>query len=156
MIASMLLRAIVLVLVTSAVQAPLAKADNAPAFVLPDRFGRPAIVDGVDVTYAVIEGDWGLYRPGHGRVVVYDAAPALYPRSQGYFPAMGHRPTRGRLEIEPRRAGAQIRPAEPYFRAWSTQSGSAPASMAPTGDPPQVIVAPRFDERKYRRSRRAR
>jgi len=38
-------------------------ADSGPVIVLPGRHGLPVIINGVDVTGAVLEGDWGLYRP---------------------------------------------------------------------------------------------
>lgn len=36
-----------------------ALADNGPVFV-PGRLGVPIIINGVDVSYAVVEGDWGF------------------------------------------------------------------------------------------------
>lgn len=132
-----------------------AAADHEPSFVLPDRFGRPVIVDGLDVTGAVIEGDWGLYRPGHGRRVIYDADSAARLDPRGYFPATGRPPRRGRLEIEPPPAAPHPRPADPYYRQWGTQSGPAAATILPPYDPPPVIVAPRLGERARRPVRRA-
>src|ERR1700682_6145677 len=38
-------------------------ADSGPVIVLPGRHGLPVILNGVDVTGAVLEGDWGLYSP---------------------------------------------------------------------------------------------
>src|SRR5258708_21580063 len=38
-------------------------ADSGPVIVIPGRQGMPVIINGVDVTGAVIEGDWGLYKP---------------------------------------------------------------------------------------------
>src|SRR5436305_12062902 len=38
-------------------------ADSGPVIVLPGRHGLPVLMNGVDVTGAVVEGDWGLYSP---------------------------------------------------------------------------------------------
>lgn len=137
-----------LLAVASCLAAASARADHEPAFVLPDRFGRPVIVDGLDLTGAVIEGDWGLYRPGHGRKVIYDAGVANPTEPPGYFPATGRAPARGRFEIEPRPGMPGPRPAEPYYRQWGMQSGTAPPTILPPYDPPAVIVSPRLESRK--------
>jgi hypothetical protein len=38
-------------------------ADSGPVIVVPGRPGVPVIINGIDVTGAVLEGDWGLYKP---------------------------------------------------------------------------------------------
>ena len=55
-----------------------ARADNGPVIVIPSRPGVPVVINGRDASYAVVEGDWGLSRPGHGTVRVIGGSP-LYP-----------------------------------------------------------------------------
>ena len=52
-----------LALAALAAPAP-ALADNEPVIVIPGRAGVPVMMYGVDVSGAVIEGEWGLNRPG--------------------------------------------------------------------------------------------
>jgi hypothetical protein len=129
-------------------------ADGGPVIVLPGRHGLPVIINGVDVTGAVLEGDWGLYRPH--MVVEPTIIPAIVwiPRPgyrgtyyrggyfQGsYFPAFGHEPGYGRDEIEPP-ADRRLPPPVPSFhRSWSSQSDPVPANLDP---PAPLIVAPQI------------
>jgi hypothetical protein len=125
---------------------PVARADHGPVIVVPGRPDVPVIVNGVDASWSVVEGDWGLYRPGHGRVTVYDGwlLTVGYP-PPGYFPSIGRRPRVGRREILPRSARRGPVPAESFHRAWSAESGARPSYDAyPPYDPPAVIMAPRF------------
>src|SRR6195256_467318 len=47
-------------------------AETGPVVVVPGRAGVPVMMDGYDVSGAVIEGDWGLARPGNiNPVVIY-------------------------------------------------------------------------------------
>lgn len=124
-----------------------ALADHGPVVVVPSRPDVPVIMDGVDVSGAIVYGDWGLYRPGHGYKKVIEPWPyyqAVNPPPPGYFPWTGRRPAYGRKEIEPPPNRALPRPAESYHREWSAGSSSAPATEYPPYDPPPVIVAPRF------------
>jgi hypothetical protein len=134
----------VLSLVTAFVAAAIssaARADHAPTLVIPGRTPAPIIVNGVDAGWAVIEGDWGLYRPGHVAPMVYGHAPALYGLAVGgYYPATGRAPRYGRHEAKPRTARRGPVPAESYFRSWSADS--RPAPYYPSFDPPRVIEAP--------------
>jgi len=41
-----------------------ALAAEAPSFVVPGKLGVPVIIDGYDASYAVVERDFGLDRPG--------------------------------------------------------------------------------------------
>jgi hypothetical protein len=117
-----------------------AYADHAPAYVLPNPRGIPLIVDGVDVSGAVIEGDWGLYRPGHGAVTIYPEAHFAYPPPPPhYYPRTGRRPRAGRYEVETPEDRAP-RPAQPYYRRWSAGSDDI-LSSGPPEAPPTVIEA---------------
>ncbi len=116
-----------------------ARADNAPAFVVPGRADVPVMINGYDASWGVVEGDWGLYRPGWVSPVVIPA-PALapLPPARHYFPSLGAAPHSGRYEIEPPADRRLPRPAPTYYRDWSTSSDmSAPV----TTNPPPVIQA---------------
>jgi hypothetical protein len=119
-----------------------ALADSAPAFVVPGRPDVPVIINGVDASWGVVEGDWGLYRPGSVAPTVIPS-PIVIPsrRGYGYFPSLGRAPGRGRLEIQPPPNRALPQPAESFHRVWS--AGSDPVSAGdPPADPPPVILAP--------------
>ena len=80
-----------------------AVADSGPTIVIPGRPGVPIVINGVDASYAVVEGDWGLAKNVHVQPTVYggryiDPGPPI----GHYFPSNGHLPGYGRLEIEPR------------------------------------------------------
>ncbi len=128
----------------------LASADHAPVIVVPGRAGVPVIINGEDVTGAIVEGDWGLERPGHGvpTVIPLHAAPLrLGPPPAAYYPSTGRRPAYGRREVEPPANRRLPLPAEPYLRTWGVQSDPTPATSPPPYDPPPVILAPRTNER---------
>src|SRR5262249_57555934 len=73
-----------------------ANAQNEPVIVVPGRPGVPVLMWGVDISGAVLEGEFGLNRPGRGAPTVimpywqtyqfYAAPPARY------FPPPGHNP----------------------------------------------------------------
>jgi hypothetical protein len=120
----------------------LALADHAPSFVVPGRLDVPVIVHGIDASWSVVQGDWGLYRPG-SRVSVEGGVPLLLaPPPSGYFPFTGRRPRYGRHEVllRPLRRA----PAQSYYRAWSAEPGALSVYPGhPPYDPPPVIPAPR-------------
>jgi hypothetical protein len=122
-----------------------ARADHAPSFVVPGKAGIPVIINGYDASWGVIEGDWGLYRPGHMRLTVAYAPHVFHvSRKRGYYPYTGRTPRRGRHEIlTPHR----LRPAERFHRAWSTQCDALCVTEYPRLDPPPVILAPRSERR---------
>jgi hypothetical protein len=119
--------------------------------VIPGRPGVPIIIDGIDASYAVVEGQWGL---GKGEQV----QPTIYggryidpqPNVGHYYPSAGHMPGYGRLEIQPPANRKLPQPAESYHESWSARS----APPAPQADvpfyPPPVIVAPDDDFRRRR------
>jgi hypothetical protein len=115
------------------VTAAAARADSGPVFVVPSRPGVPIVINGVDASYAVVEGDWGLARPGHGTVTVIGGRAVLsnpvYSQRNFYHPRYGYPPPRGRLEIEPPANRALPEPAETFSRSWSTQSQPAPIAL---------------------------
>jgi hypothetical protein len=120
-----------------------ALADSGPVLVIPGRPGVPVIINGVDASYAVVEGDWGL----GSRVRV---TPTIYggryvdplPNVGHYYPSAGRMPGYGRLEIEPPANRKLPQPAESYYQSWSAQS--TPQAVQPQVPfyPPPIIVAP--------------
>ena len=72
------------------------RADHAPVIVIPSRPGIPVVINGRDASYAVVEGDWGLSRPGAAPVTVIGGSPILpnpvYARRHLYHPKYGRVP----------------------------------------------------------------
>jgi len=150
------MRAVALLLIgVAGILGPRAQAADAPAIVIPGKPGVPVIINGGDASYCVVEGDWGLARPGHMPVTIV-ACPhhKSFPGYEGsYFPAFGRRPGYGRVEVEPPPDRKLPPPAEGYYRQWGAQSDPVPASG---GDPPanvDVTMVPQV-ERRRRRLRR--
>ena len=119
-----------------------ARAQTGPVIVIPGKPGVPVLINGIVVDGAVVYGDWGLARPGHGQIIVEGpiSLPEYYP-APGYFPRTGRKPRSGRLEIEP---PPRPRGSTRYHRDWSAGSDmTRPVTEYPPFDPPPVIVAPR-------------
>src|SRR6201992_4448701 len=78
----------------------VARADNEPVIVIPGRAGVPVLMYGVDVSGAVIEGEWGLNRPGvvSPTVIMRYWGHDVYETPSAYYPTTGHQPRVGRLE----------------------------------------------------------
>jgi hypothetical protein len=121
-----------------------ALADSSPVLVIPGRADVPIIINGIDASYAVVEGDWGLGKGVHVTPTVYGGR-AVDPAPQvgHYYPSLGHRPGYGRLEIEPPADRRLPQPAESYHQSWSSQSTPQPVQPEIPFYPPPVIVAPR-------------
>jgi hypothetical protein len=131
-----------------AVGAAAAGADTEPVIVVPGRPGIPIIINGQDVSGAVIEGDWGLARSQTGLTIINrplqrwrgGAGAGFGAPAGGFYPATGRAPKVGRLEVLPAKepSAASLRP-QTYYRTWETESPSLPPTMAPTspyGMPP--------------------
>lgn len=123
-----------------------ALSQRAPEIVVPGRPDVPILMNGVDVSWAVIEGDFGLDRPGEMTpTVIYRLRPILLPydvrgyQEPGYFPKAGQRPGYGRLEATPRRRRLPP-PAPTYYRRWSADSASGSVTDYPTN--PSVNALP--------------
>lgn len=118
-----------------------ARADHAPAFVVPGRVDVPVIINGYNASWGVVEGDWGLYRPGAVSPVVITAPNLLPPPPAArWFPSLGGAPRAGRYEIEPPAHRALPPPAQSFYRNWSTAPDNAPVTeYAPS---PPIIYAP--------------
>jgi hypothetical protein len=116
--------------------------------VVPDRPDVPIIVNGLDVSYAVLEGGFGLGKGVHNQPTIYGGRLAPPEPNVGhYYPTLGLRPASGRLEIEPPANRKLPQPAESYHQSWQSQSMPVPAT-APNSQPevplypPPVILAP--------------
>ena len=120
-----------------------ARAQTGPVIVIPGKAGLATTINGVIVDGAVVYGDWGLARPGHGEIVIEGPAGFVENNwdSRGYFPSAGRPPRVGRLEVVP---PPRPRPSTDYHRDWSAGSDKrAPVTEYPPFDPPPVILAPR-------------
>jgi hypothetical protein len=104
--------------------------------VIPGRPGVPVIINGIDVSYAVVEGTWGLGKNVQIQPTIYGG------RYVDLGPRVGHVPGYGRLEIQPPANRALPQPAESYHESWSAQSTPQPAQPEVPFYPPPVIVAP--------------
>jgi hypothetical protein len=118
-----------------------ARAQTGPVIVVPGRPDHAVTINGVVVNGAVVYGDWGLARPGHGQIII--EGPVGYSGaygSPGYFPSAGHVPRYGRHEILP---PPRPRRSTEFYREWYTESDrSRPVTQYPPFDPPPVVLAP--------------
>lgn len=135
-----------------AVSASSALAQRVPVIVVPGKPGVPVMMNGVDVSWSVIEGDFGLDRPrGVTPTVIYRPFPITIPYYgpgysapgyyvPGYFPRTGRRPGYGRLEVVPPADRPVPPPAPTYYRSWSSEPAPGPATeYAPFTAPPVGI-----------------
>ena len=122
--------------------APARAGDEGPVIVIPSRPGIPVVINGRDVSYAVVEGDWGLARPGFVAPNIIGGAllapSRVYTRRNSYHPQYGTAPERGRHEIDPGPDRRLPEQAESFSRSWSTQpEQSRPARDASYDEPPR-------------------
>jgi hypothetical protein len=111
--------------------------------VIPGRPGVPVIINGIDVSYTVVVGEWGLGKNVQMQPTIYGGRYVdLGPRVGHYYPSAGHVPGYGRLEIQPPANRALPQPAESYHESWSAQSAPQPVQPEVPLYPPPVIVAP--------------
>jgi hypothetical protein len=131
-----------------AVTAAPAFAPRAPVIVIPGKAGVPVYINGIDASWGVVEGEFGLDRPGLVTpTVIYRPLVVSVPsRVPAYHPEDGRRPGYGRLEIVPPPDRALPAPAPTFFRNWSAGSPPSPAVETPSY-PISVDVSPRFGRR---------
>jgi hypothetical protein len=131
-----------------AVSAVPAFAQRAPEIVIPGKAGVPVYINGIDASWGVVEGEFGLDRPGlMTPTVVYRPLEVSVPtRVPAYHPEDGRRPGYGRLEIVPPAGRPLPPPAPTYFRNWSAGSPPGPVTETPAY-PISVDVSPRFGRR---------
>ncbi|WGR74292.1 MULTISPECIES: hypothetical protein [unclassified Bradyrhizobium] len=116
--------------------------------VIPGRPGVPIIINGIDASYAVVEGTWGLGKNVQVQPTIYGGRyiGERQPSDVGhYYPTLGLRPGYGRLEVEPPANRKLPRPAESYHQSWGAQSAPLPPQMDIPADPPPVILAPEIN-----------
>jgi hypothetical protein len=117
--------------------------------VIPGRPGVPIIINGVDASYAVVEGDWGLGKGTHVEPTIYGGRYVdPVPNVGHYYPSAGRMPGYGRLEIEPPANRRLPQPAESYHQSWSAQSAPLPAQSNVPVNPPEIIYAPDYYDRR--------
>jgi len=118
-------------------------ADSGPVIVIPGRLGAPVIINGLDVSGAVIEGDFGLYSP-HMVAPHIVSGPVAIPERFGprgyYYPAFGRAPGYGRREIV---SPGEPRPAPSFHRSWTSQSEPLPPTLDPAPQTP-ILLAPQI------------
>lgn len=131
--------------------------DQGPVLVIPGRPGIPVVINGYDASYTIVEGDWGLARPGQVSPVIV-SGPLIRPspyHTGRYFPHVGRQPGYGRREYDPPDQRGP-RPAQSYYREWGVESQPLPATIPPDYPPTPIIAAPEvnFNGRRPRRPRR--
>jgi hypothetical protein len=124
--------------------------------VIPGRPGIPVVINGYDASYTIVEGDWGLARPGQVSPVIV-GGPLIRPSpyyTGHYFPYQGERPGYGRHEVEPPPDRRRPPPAPSFYREWGAESQQLPPDVNPPAYPPPVIAAPTIEWDPRRRHRR--
>ena len=135
------MRVIPALLLTLATTLP-ATAGDGFNIVIPGRPGVPIIINCVDASYRVIEGDRGLQNRIHVQPTIYGGRPIdPVPNVGHYYPSLGHKPGYGRLEIEPPANRKLPEPAPSFHEHWSAKSAPMGHNDVPM-NPPEVIVAP--------------
>ena len=127
------------------VTASPALAQREPEIVIPGKPGVPVYINGIDASYGIVEGEFGLDRPGlMAPTVIYRPLLISSPVGgvPGYYPKNGKRPGYGRLEVIPPPNRPLPRPAPTYYRSWSSSSGSSePVTIMPPNYPmPNIDV----------------
>src|SRR5690348_6571438 len=132
------------------VMAAPAVADNEPVIVIPGRASVPVLMYGVDVSGAVIEGEWGLNRPGvvSPAVIMRYWGHDVYETPSAYFPTTGQQPRVGRLEVIPPPNRRLPKMAQPYFRSWESHSEPYPATIPAPYETPPIYVTPDISRRR--------
>jgi hypothetical protein len=134
----------------TAVAASPALAQRAPEIVIPGKPGVPVYINGVDASWGIVVGEFGLDRPGEmAPVVIYRPLVVSMPaNAPSYHPKTGNRPGYGRLEIVPPADRVLPPPAPTYYRSWSAGSAPGPVTdYAPYPVPP-VEITPRWGGRR--------
>ncbi len=127
-----------------AATASSALAQRGPVIVIPGRPDVPVYIHGIDASWGIVEGEFGLDRPNMvtETVIWRPYPPTLVYPTPGYFPADGRRPRIGRLEILPPANRKLPPPAPTYYRYWSSESAPYPATEYAPNHAPGIVVAP--------------
>jgi len=123
--------------------------------VVPGRPGVPVIINGIDASYAVVEGGFGLGKGVNNQPTLYGGrAIAPEPEVGHYYPSFGLKPAYGRLEIEPPPNRKLPKPAESYHQSWGAQSAPNPPTQPnaqadiPLYPPPVIVALPQGADRR--------
>jgi hypothetical protein len=136
------MRALVTLAILIATAGAACAESNGPVIAIPGRPGVPVIINGVDASYSVVEGDWGLDKGVHYQPTVYGGRPVEpMPPVGHYFPSAGHMPGYGRLEIE---GADKPKPAPSFHQSWTSES--KPQLPEIPANPPPVIMAPSIEQ----------
>jgi hypothetical protein len=129
-----------------AIGASPALAQTGPVIVIPGRPDVPVIENGVDISWAVVESELGLARPGVlTPTVIYRPPPPVIisyaPASPqpGFFPSSGKTPGYGRLERAPDPNQPPPKPAQSFRQSWSAHSANTPADLPSNNQYPMYI-----------------
>jgi hypothetical protein len=126
-------------------------AQREPEIVVPGKPGVPVYINGIDASWGIVEGEFGLDRPGAmAPTVIYAPLVASVPENapRAYNPADGGRPGYGRLEIVPPPDRPQPPPAPTFYRSWSSGSAPGPVTDYPNYPMPNVDVYSQFGRRR--------
>lgn len=118
-------------------------AQREPVIVIPGKAGVPVYINGIDASWGIVEGEFGLDRPGLvAPTVTYRPLLISYPTAAPapFFPKDNKKPGYGRLEIIPPANRVLPPPAPSYYRSWSSSSGSTPATIYPSYPMPNIDV----------------
>jgi hypothetical protein len=122
--------------------------------VIPGRPGVPIIINGIDASYAVLEGDYGLGKGVNNQPTIYGGRLVPpEPEVGHYYPSLGLKPAYGRLEIEPP-ANRLPQPAESYHQSWGAMSAPNPPTQpnaqpeVPFYPPPVIMAPPQGDDHR--------
>jgi hypothetical protein len=140
------------VLLLAVAVSPAFAQERAPEIVIPGKPGVPVYINGIDASWGIVEGDFGLDRPGMVTpTVIWRPLAVSYPVNvPGYHPTTGQRPGYGRLEIVPPANRPLPPPAPTYYRSWSSGSSSGPVTDYPPYAVPQVEISPTFGRRNWK------
>jgi hypothetical protein len=129
-----------------AVTASSALAQRAPVIVIPGRPDVPVYIHGIDASWGIVEGEFGLDRPNMvtETVIWRPYPPTLVYPTPGYYPADGRRPRVGRLEVLPPANRKLPPPAPTYYRYWSSESQQYPATEYAPSYGGGIVVEPQF------------
>jgi hypothetical protein len=132
-----------------AASASPALAQREPQIVIPGKPGVPVYINGIDASWGVVEGEFGLDRPGFmAPVVIYRPIVVALPSNvPGYHPTSGKRPGYGRFEVQPPADRPIPPPAPTFYRSWSSGSAPGPVTDYPDYPTPPVVLQPQFGHR---------
>lgn len=134
-----------------AVMTSPALAQREPEIVIPGKAGVPVYINGVDASWSVVEGEFGLDRPGLVTPTIIYRPPlavSLPASVPDYYPKSGRKPGYGRLEVIPPANRPIPPPAPTYYRSWSSESAPSPATQYTPYDLPPMEISPQFGRRR--------